>query len=114
MTQEKLAKKLNVSTSTIGTYEIGRSKPDIEMLQKIADVFGVSMEYLLGKTEVRTQADKVVKAIQDDPELLEFWNDLTYREEMRTMLSQSRDLEPEDMKTILRLIKRFKKSQSER
>lgn len=53
ITQEKLAKKLGVSRSTVAMWETGKSEPDQEILIKICDYFNVSTDYLLGKTEIR-------------------------------------------------------------
>ncbi|NLK71696.1 MAG: helix-turn-helix domain-containing protein [Clostridiales bacterium] len=47
--QQKLAEKLGVSRSTISMWEIGSSQPDNEMIIKIAEVFGVTTDYILGK-----------------------------------------------------------------
>lgn len=52
LTQKELAEKLGVSRGTIGMYEIGQRDPDTETLQKLSDIFGVSVDYLLGKTDV--------------------------------------------------------------
>lgn len=51
LTQRQLAAELNVSPSTIALYEIGRRKPEPAMLAKIADRFGVPLDYLLGRTD---------------------------------------------------------------
>ena len=51
MTQEQLGKKINVTKVSISGYENGTRSPDIETLQKIAEVFGVSTDYLLGRTD---------------------------------------------------------------
>ena len=49
MTQKELADRLSLSPSTIGMYEQNRRVPDAEMLSKIAFIFGVSVDYLLGE-----------------------------------------------------------------
>lgn len=49
--QADLAKTIGVSASTIGMYEQGRREPDFDILQKIADYFNVSIDYLIGKAE---------------------------------------------------------------
>ncbi|MEK1448121.1 helix-turn-helix transcriptional regulator [Limosilactobacillus fermentum] len=51
MSQFQLAKTLNIATSTLGMYETNRRKPNMEMLEKLADFFGVSVDYLLGRPE---------------------------------------------------------------
>ena len=49
MSQFQLAKTLNIATSTLGMYETNKRKPNKEMLEKLADFFGVSIDYLLGR-----------------------------------------------------------------
>ena len=49
MSQFQLAKTLNIATSTLGMYERNKRKPNMEMLEKLADFFGVSIDYLLGR-----------------------------------------------------------------
>ena len=51
MSQAELAKMLNLSPSTIGMYEQGRRQPNHETLEKLADFFHVSTDYLLGREE---------------------------------------------------------------
>lgn len=51
--QLQLAKDLSVSNVTLSQYENGVRKPDIETLNKIATYFGVSIDYLLGVSDVR-------------------------------------------------------------
>lgn len=52
MTQEALAALINVDRSSIGKYE-GRSAvvPPADVLERIADVFNVSIDYLLGRQD---------------------------------------------------------------
>lgn len=54
MTQEKLAKGLNVRRQTISNYCNGKATPDFEMLVKIANYFNVSTDYLTGKTRIKS------------------------------------------------------------
>ncbi len=49
LTQKELADKLSICPSTIGMYEQNRRIPDAEMLSKIAFIFGVTVDYLLGE-----------------------------------------------------------------
>lgn len=49
-TQEDIAKKLNMTTSGYGYYEQGRTYPPIEILNEIANIYSVSVDYLLGNT----------------------------------------------------------------
>lgn len=51
LTQEQLAEKLQVSRSTISSWETGRSYPDLEMVIEICDYFNVSLDFLLREDE---------------------------------------------------------------
>ena len=51
--QKDLAKKLNLSQQTISLYESNRRQPDYLTLQNIATFFNVSVDYLLGRTDIR-------------------------------------------------------------
>ncbi|MDE4542296.1 helix-turn-helix transcriptional regulator [Thermoanaerobacterium sp. R66] len=56
----ELAKFLNVSYSTIAKYESGLRSPDKETLNKLANYFNVSVDYLLGRTDIRNP-EKIVQ-----------------------------------------------------
>ena len=49
MSQVELADKLGVTKQSISNWENDNIQPSIDMLVKIADYFGVSTDYLLGK-----------------------------------------------------------------
>jgi len=49
--QSELAKLLDTTQKTISDYENGISNPDLERLIKIADIFNVSTDYLLGRKD---------------------------------------------------------------
>lgn len=50
LTQEELSKKLNITRSALGNYELGIREPSVELLIKIADYFNISLDYLLCRT----------------------------------------------------------------
>ncbi|HHW03367.1 MAG TPA: helix-turn-helix transcriptional regulator [Thermoanaerobacterales bacterium] len=51
MTQEELGKIIGVTTSMIGMYETGARNPSYAVLNKIAEYFNVTTDYLLGLEE---------------------------------------------------------------
>lgn len=57
MTQEDLAEKIGYTRTAISAWEIGRNEPSNSDTIKIADFFGVSTDYLLGKSDIRTPID---------------------------------------------------------
>ena len=51
LSQRGLAEKLGVARSTVAMWETGASQPDNRFLIELADVFDVSADYLLGRTD---------------------------------------------------------------
>jgi len=49
VTQDKLAEILGVGRSTVSMWEIDASQPDQELINKLADYFNVTTDYLLGR-----------------------------------------------------------------
>ncbi len=47
MNQEELAKRLNVRKTTISNYETGYSEPRTDIMQQIADIFGITLDELV-------------------------------------------------------------------
>jgi|SRR5690625_668062 len=79
-TQKYVADKVNVARVTYTAYENGTKSPPLETVNKIAELFGVSTDYLMGRTdnptpigrnkdddEVRKQAiiAKIIKEFPD-------------------------------------------------
>ena len=85
--QEELAKKIGTSGPIIGRYERGEIKPSIEVAAKIADVFDVTVDYLIGKSNKLTFDKKIIKRIEDierlsdtDKEKLYYFIDMAIRD----------------------------------
>lgn len=53
MNQEEAARLLDLSISSYCRYERGEREPDAPVLWRMADLFGVSIDYLVGRTDVR-------------------------------------------------------------
>ena len=47
--QEELAEKIGIKQNSYGDWENGKCKPNYEKLEKIADFFGVSLDWLFGR-----------------------------------------------------------------
>ena len=61
MKQAELAEKILVSQSSLSGYESGKFEPDSKTLLKIANVFQVSVDYLLGGDNLSSQEKSLVK-----------------------------------------------------
>lgn len=57
LTQEELAKKINTSRSNIANYENNKNMPSVDILEKLSKVFNCSIDYLLGKSDIRNQKE---------------------------------------------------------
>lgn len=53
LTQDKLAQKFSINKSSISRYEKNSQVPENEALQAFSDFFQVSVDYLLGRTDIR-------------------------------------------------------------
>lgn len=67
MSQQDLANKLKVAQQTIAGWETGRTEPSAELLGKLADMFGVTVDYLLGRTN--DKHEEVLAAAHLDKDL---------------------------------------------
>lgn len=61
--QTELAEKLNVSQQVISNIERGVTAPDIEQLKKIADIYNISLDQLVGREYLSNNADDVERRI---------------------------------------------------
>lgn len=63
--QKDIANIINVSVSTVSNYETGAHFPDVEGLMKLADYFNVPLDYLLGRTRLRSDFSTLNKPLQE-------------------------------------------------
>lgn len=52
LTQIELAKMVNVQQTTVSKWEVGRAVPDYPVLLNLAELYGVSVDYLLGREAI--------------------------------------------------------------
>ena len=96
--QQKLSEQLGVSRSTVAMWENGSSQPDNDMLLHLADIFDVSTDYLLGKTDIKKAPVQTTDAVTFD--------DFTF-----AMHNEAKDLSPENKQKLLDLAQFFKEQQ---
>lgn len=61
LTQEELAKRIDISRAALSHYEKDRREPDIETIKKIADYFGVTVDLLMdGISEIEREKIKSI------------------------------------------------------
>lgn len=59
LTQSELAQKLSTSQRNVSNYETGTSEPDLAMIVRLADIFGVSLDELFGREGSMLETDKL-------------------------------------------------------
>lgn len=47
MSQQMLAIELNVTQAMVSKYELGTCEPDVFIIRRLTEIFGVSSDYLL-------------------------------------------------------------------
>lgn len=95
MTQQELAKKLNVATSTIGMYESGSRLPGREIEEAIADLFNVNISTLRGKDAVSEIPNSFVDTL-DGKELINIASSLPAAE-LKSLLEYAKFLDSKNM-----------------
>lgn len=88
-TKTRVAQSLGMSLQKYANYEYGRREPDLETIARIAALYDVSTDYLLGRESPQKQTVDLAK----DPEVL---------------LYNGRKVSAEDMEVIKAIIERHK------
>ena len=113
LTGEQLCNILGITKTGISYWENGRSVPDNVMLLKLADFFDVSIDYLLGKTDIETKIDKstyygdydeVVEYLKDNPEHLDVYKRILNDDHFALLFDKTKDLTPEEIDVIISVI----------
>ena len=65
ISQEDLAKQAGVSRTMMGNYERNDNTPSVEVLLKLAKAFGVTVDYLIGESELSSMDKENIKRLKD-------------------------------------------------
>lgn len=63
MNQAALAEKLRISPSTVGMYEQGRREPSLQILAKMAEIFNVSIDFLVTGKPMTDPEEKLIQEL---------------------------------------------------
>jgi transcriptional regulator with XRE-family HTH domain len=66
LAQKYVAEKIRVKNNTLSGYESGRREPDNQTLNKLADFYGVTSDYLIGRSDEPTLTGKEDKALTEE------------------------------------------------
>ena len=106
MTAYQVSKALGFPSGMFSNWKAGRYTPKADKLQKIADFFGVTLEYLMtGKEDasghyLNPNTAKKAQELFDDPN-------------MRILFDAARDSTPEDLQMAADLLNRLKETNNE-
>jgi len=100
VTPYRVCKETGITTSTISNWKAGRYTPKADKLQKIADFFGVSIEFLMGTEE---KEDSPVYYTNEETAKLaqEMFED----EDMRSLFHMKRTMPPDRFKAHMDFMK---------
>lgn len=89
MTQEMLAEQLVISAQAISKWERGIANPDIELIPRIAKLFGISTDELLGLSAPKVPESELEKRVASLERLLEMLTAKDEGESREIMLRQA-------------------------
>lgn len=94
ITPYKVAKEAGVTQTALSNWKTGRSTPTTKTLQKIADYFGVAVDYLM--TGEEKDGDKYYL----NDETAQVAQEIFENKELRALFDVQKDMEPEDLKAL--------------
>lgn len=99
ITQQDLAKYLKVAKSTLSQYETGSRIPNDDIKKAIALKFNVSIDYLLGLTNIPNTVDDYIQKSNT--------NSYHINDDEQTLIRKYRQLKAEDRQIIDTMLERF-------
>lgn len=111
VTPYRVAKETGITTATLTSWKQGKYTPKPEKMQKIADYFNVSLEYLMTGEE-KEGGEKYYL----NEETAEMAQKLFENKELRVLFDAAKDATPEDLKTtydMLMALKRKERGENE-
>ena len=100
-----VAKETGIPRSTFTDWKNGRSQPKNDKLQKIADYFGVTVDYF-----ANDRTDGQSKPYYLDKETSEMAQELFDNPDLRILFDAARDAKPENLQLAAEMLRRFKET----
>ena len=97
VSQQQLANSLGVSQGTIGNWESGIREPNFKTITKLAEMFNVTTDYLLGNSDEQSDT-----------------NDITFDDFTYAFYDETKELTEEDKQALLQMAKILKKKSMEK
>jgi len=106
MTQNEAAGRLGITRQAYNNYEVGRRVPPAAMLSRLAAMYKVSTDYLLGR-------ETAPPPVNGDDELTGLLEELKSRDDMRMLFKLARNATREDVLTAIRIIEALRSRQGD-
>jgi len=100
-----VAKGTGITKSTFSDWKSGRSIPKNEKMIKIADYFGVSVNYLMTGEEIGEEG------YYTNPETAEVAQKIFNNKELRLLFDTAQDAEPEDLEVVHNMLLALKRKE---
>lgn len=66
ISQKELAERIGISNVVLSRYELDDRKPDYDTLEKIADFFNVTTDYLIGRSDIKNPDQLTQESIKNE------------------------------------------------
>ena len=111
MKDADVAKATGIGKSTFSDFKSGRSIPKMEKLQKIADLFDVSIAVFL-KDDIEAQVHKDIQSYlyYQDLDTAAVAQDIFEDSDLRALFDAAKDSRPQDLQMAAELLRRLKET----
>ena len=109
LTQEQVGKKIGVSASTIGMDEQNRRQCDNDTLKALANLYNVTVEYLVGNDNTTKSINNIVT----DKQLAEKLSVIVENENAKVLFDKIGELNDSELKQFLDIVTIIKKDDKE-
>lgn len=110
VTTYQVAKATGISTASFTGWKQGKWNFKTDKLQKIADYFGVSVDYLLtGKNEEASDSENEVYYLNN--ETADIAQKIFENKELKVLFDAAQDAQPEDLGTVYQMLLALKRKE---
>lgn len=106
VTAYKVSKETGVSQSSLSDWKLGKITPKTDTLKKIADYFGVSVDYLMTGEE-KEGGEKYYL----NDETADIAQKIFENKELKVLFDAAQDAQPEDLGTVYQMLLALKRKE---
>lgn len=99
-----VSREAGVPLSTLTDWKAGRYTPKLDKMQKIADYFGVTVDYL-------TSGQDIKEVYYESESTAEIAQEIFENPDLRVLFDAARDADPEDLKTTYDMLMALKRKE---